>query len=114
MSFSNNRIYLPITLTLASINDSRPLIYGHTVRQLSTPIIASITLPALRLATQVPVEISSSVFIRQDVLVDPFVADTDALGLLEPAGNLLRAPILTDEELDQSPGRMIDVRFGSS
>jgi len=47
MSLSNDRVYFPIAQSLTSIDDDRPLIDAHPVRQLSTPIMASITLPAL-------------------------------------------------------------------
>jgi len=113
MSFSDNRIYFPIAQSLTSIDDARPLIDAHPVRQLSTPIIASITLPALLLAAQVPVEISSSEFVRQDVLVDPLMTDLKAIVVLEPARHLLRTQVKADQSFDQSPGRRIDARFGS-
>ena len=47
MSFPNNCIHLPITQALACIYNSRPLIDAHPVSELSTPVIASIALPAL-------------------------------------------------------------------
>ena len=46
MSFSDNRIYFPITQTLTGINDSRPLVDTHPVLDLSTPVIAPIALQA--------------------------------------------------------------------
>ena len=46
MSFSDNRIYFPITQTLTGINDSRPLVDTHPILDLSTPVIAPIALQA--------------------------------------------------------------------
>ena len=51
MSFPDNRIHLPITQALACIHDSRPLVDTHLVFELSTPIVASIALPTLLLAS---------------------------------------------------------------
>ena len=51
MSFSNNRIDFPVTQALASIHNNRPLVDTHPVFELSTPVIASIALPALFLAS---------------------------------------------------------------
>jgi hypothetical protein len=49
-------------------------------------------------------EISSRMFIHENVLVDPFMADLKAVIILEPIRYLLRAPFLTDQPFDQDPG----------
>jgi hypothetical protein len=49
-------------------------------------------------------EISASMFIRENVLVDPLMADLKVLVLPEPIRDLLRAPVLTDQLFDQEPG----------
>ena len=46
----------------------------------------------------------SSVFIHENVLVDPFMADLKTVVLLEPIRYLLRAPFLADQRFDQDPG----------
>ena len=61
----------------------------------------------------VTVEISSSEFVRQDVLVDPLMTDLKAIVVLEPARHLLRTQVKADQSFDQSPGRRINARFGS-
>ena len=49
-------------------------------------------------------EIPSSVFIREDVLIDPFMTDLKTVILPEPTRYLLRAPFLADQHFDQNPG----------
>jgi len=49
-------------------------------------------------------EISSRMFIHENVLVDPFMADLKIVVFLEPIRYLLRAPILADQRFDQDPG----------
>ena len=49
-------------------------------------------------------EISSRMFIHENVLVDPFMADLKTVVVLEPIRYLLRAPFLADQRFDQSPG----------
>ncbi len=49
-------------------------------------------------------EISSSMFIHENVLVDPFMTDLKTVVRLEPIRYLLRAPFLTDQCFDQDPG----------
>ena len=51
MSFADDRIHFPISQALACIHDSRPLVDAHPVFDLSTPVIASIALPTLLLAS---------------------------------------------------------------
>ncbi len=86
-SFPDDRVYFSVAQALTSDDDVRPLIDANPVKPLATPIIAAITLSTLfpwsacpgspgdlRLEAQVPV--FSSTFVRQDVLVDPFMAST--------------------------------------
>jgi hypothetical protein len=49
-------------------------------------------------------EISSSVFIHENVLVDPLMTDLKAVVLLEPIRYLLRAPVLAHQRFDKDPG----------
>jgi hypothetical protein len=49
-------------------------------------------------------KISASMFIRENVLVDPFMTDLKAIVVLEPARYLLRAQVLADQRFDQDPG----------
>jgi hypothetical protein len=43
-------------------------------------------------------------FIHENGLVDPFMADLKIVVLPEPIRYLLRAPVLTDQLFDQDPG----------
>ena len=43
-------------------------------------------------------------FIHENVLIDPFMADLKAVIILEPIRSLLRAPFLADQHFDQGPG----------
>ena len=56
-------------------------------------------------------KISSSMFICENVLVDPFMADLKTIVVLEPARHLLRSQVKADQSFDQSPGRGIYERF---
>jgi hypothetical protein len=49
-------------------------------------------------------EISPRMFIHENVLVDPFMADLKIVVFLEPIRYLLRAPFLADQCFDQDPG----------
>ncbi len=49
-------------------------------------------------------EISTSAFIQENVLVDPFMDDLKAIITLEPIRYLLRAPFLADQCFDHVPG----------
>ena len=53
-------------------------------------------------------KISSGLFIAENVLVDPFMADLYSEVLPEPARHLLRAPVLADQCFDQNPSRGFD------
>ncbi len=61
MSFSDNRIHFPITQPLACVHNSRPLVDTYPVLDLSTPVIAPVTLPAL-----LPLSGSSSGIVGDD------------------------------------------------
>jgi hypothetical protein len=56
---------------LQSLGD--PLIDTYPIGEYPTMIIAAITVPALLLTTQMAVKIPTSTYIRQDLLIDPFV-----------------------------------------
>ena len=43
-------------------------------------------------------------FIHENVLIDPFMADLKTVVILEPIRCLLRAPFLADQHFDQGPG----------
>jgi hypothetical protein len=52
-------------------------------------------------------KISSRMFIHENVLVDPFMADLKIVVFLEPIRYLLRAPFLADQRFDPDPGEGI-------
>lgn len=49
-------------------------------------------------------KISSGLFICEDVLINPFMADLHTEILSEPTRDLLRTPFLADQRFDQDPG----------
>ncbi len=49
-------------------------------------------------------EISSRMFIHENVLVDPLMTDLNTVVILEPIRYLLWAPFLADQCFDQDPG----------
>jgi hypothetical protein len=106
-------IIVSTSQSLTNVDNGRPLLDAHPVGKLSTPIVAAIALPVSLLASQVTIEAAPCMFICQDVLVDPLMADPKGQVRLEPCRDLLRAPVLMDQELDQSPVRENNVRFGS-
>src|SRR3990172_1601176 len=49
------------------------------------------------------VQAAARSFVLENILVDPFMTDTDILLLLQPARNLFGAPVLPQQSLHQSP-----------
>ena len=70
--------------------------------------MAGVTLAAFLLAAQMLVQITTSSFVTQNVLVNPLMTDLDLVVFQQPARNLFRAPILTNFGLDQRPGFSLD------
>jgi hypothetical protein len=60
-------------------------------------LLAAVAFPPLLLAAQMTMQITS----RQDVLIDPFVADLDGMMTNQPPRDLLRAPVQAQLCLDQ-------------
>jgi hypothetical protein len=58
-------------------------------------------------------EISSSAFVGENVLVNPFVTDLKIAILIEPTRYLLWAPFLAKQGFDQKPCGCIDAISGS-
>jgi len=111
-SFPDDGVGFPITQPTSGVDDGRTIINAYPVTQLPTAVIGAVPLPTGFLASQVAVKIASSTFVSQDVLIDPLMAYSESLGLSEPSGDLLRAPVLANQPLDQRPGRWGNVHLG--
>jgi hypothetical protein len=105
-SFAQDSIDFPITQPFFLFNDRRTLINTHAFRQLTAPIIAAIAFSAFLLATQVFVQITTSAFVCQNILIDSLVADPNTCVPLQQSSSLFRAPILSQLVLDKHPGSL--------
>ncbi|KPJ91938.1 MAG: hypothetical protein AMJ53_10400 [Gammaproteobacteria bacterium SG8_11] len=111
-AFSQDRIDFPVTEAFSLFNDLWALVNTHSIQQLASTVIAPIALAAFLLAAQVYVQLTASLFISQYVLIDPLMTDPHPGVLPQPAGNLLRTPILTQKAFNPHPGLFGDSRFG--
>ena len=57
-------------------------------------------------------EITATALVRIDILVDPFVTDLQSLLHRQPAADLLRAPLLAQQALNQLPSAGCNPRLG--
>jgi len=103
LPFSDHRIDLPVAQTLSAIDHGWTLFNAMAVRQFSPSIILSVAFASLFLATQVSVEVSACLLILQNILIDPFMTDTNPFFLFQPARDLFRAPILSQQPLHPHP-----------
>lgn len=94
---------LPVSQAGAVLHDGRAFVNGTTVGKPSSAVIGPVAFLAQLLAAQVTVEVAALALVLQDVQVDPFVADENLLLLRHPEADLLRAPILAEQALDQAP-----------
>ena len=111
MTFADDRIRFPIAQSLAGIHDRRPQVDAHPVFELPPPVVAPVALPAPFLAAQMSMEISSSAFVGENVLVNPFVTDMKTAILIEPTRYLLWAPFLADHGFDHDPNDFMNSIF---
>ena len=95
MPFANEGVHFPITDPLAFLDDFRSLLNANPVWQLATAVIAAIAFAPFLLAAQMTIQIASRLFVRQDVLVNPLMADLDGMLPTQPPRDLLWAPIQT-------------------
>jgi len=108
MSYSHNGVHFPISNPLTLIDDLWALLNTSAIRQFTPAVMATVALAALLLAAQVFVQITPSLFIAQDVLIDPLMTDLDMLVFQQPARNLFRAPIHMNFGFDQRPDFRLD------
>lgn len=108
VTFPNDRVHFPISKAQPGIHNGWPLVDAHPVLELATPIVAAVALPALLLASQMAMKISTGLFILENVLIDPLVADWNAEMLSKPARDLLGAPLLAYQPFNPLPGSVCD------
>lgn len=103
VSFDDDGIHFPTANPGAFRNDCWALFNAHPIGYSAAPVITVISFTALLLVAQVTIQITSRLFIRQDVLVYPFMTDLERMMPPQPSSDLLRAPILTQFQLNPVP-----------
>ena len=86
------------------------------IGQFSSPVIPSEPFATLSQAAQVLVQVSAIVFVLEDILIDPFMADLDLALTLQPARDLFGAPLLPEQGFYLEPQARRDAidRFAPS
>jgi hypothetical protein len=99
---AHHQIDFPITDSSFFIDDSGAVVNGNPVG--NRAFIRRFGRNPLRLLelAQVSMKSTSAVSIHIDMLVDSFMLYRERFVLLEPAGNLLRAPLVTQFAFDQT------------
>ena len=100
MGFTNNGIKLPITQTAACINNSRAFINANSIDQLTPATVTTISFASVLLTAKVTVKNTALCFILEDILINPLMANSDAVFGLKPKTDLLRAPVLLKQAFD--------------
>src|SRR5210317_2196085 len=103
MSFANNCIKLPITNTGACRDNFGTLVNRHPVEQAATVVGRAIAFPTLFFAAKMLMKITSLVFILENKLVNPLMADCNLALTKKPSADLFGTPVISQETLDQDP-----------
>jgi hypothetical protein len=111
MPFANNGIRFPIPNPLTLLNNLRALFNTSTIGQITPAVTVAIALAAFILTAQVLVQVTSTLFIAQDVLIYPLVTNLDIIVFQQPARNLFWAPFHTNFGFHQRPGFSLDPAF---
>ena len=109
---ADHGVGLPVSDAGAFLNDPRPLVDRNPAPELAPAVITPVAFPAPLLATQVGMEITATVLVRIDILVDPFVTDMQSLLHQQPAADLLRTPLLAQQTLNPFPSSGGNPRLG--
>jgi hypothetical protein len=81
MVLADNRIGLPVAVSLALLDNLRALFNRAAVGHLASAIVRAVALAPLLATAQVMKESAAHLFVRIDVLIDALVADTAVLSL---------------------------------
>jgi hypothetical protein len=103
LASTDDRVYFPVAQSLALLYDGRTLFNTCGLGQFASPIMAAIAFAALLLAAQVVVQVTASPLVSPNVLVDPLMANLNAIFLHQPTRNLLRAPVLAKQLFYHAP-----------
>src|SRR4030042_4402808 len=90
MVFANDRISLPISDAVLGIHNRWTFFNADPVLYLASAIGCAIPFPSFLLCPpQMRVQIAARSFVRQDMLIDGFVTDTNLMFFCQTPGNLL-------------------------
>ena len=107
-----DKVGLPVSGAGAFLDDPRPLVNRNPAPDLAPAVITPVAFPAPLLATQVGMEVAVPALVCINMLVDPFVTDLQSLLPRQPAADLLRTPLLTQQALNPLPGAGRNPRLG--
>ena len=93
--FSDNGIYFPVAQTLSAVDNGWTFFDAAAIRQFASSIVLSVAFAAFLLATQMPIQITTCLFVLQNILIDPFMTEANLLLLFQSARDLFRTPILS-------------------
>ena len=77
--FFDHGVGLPVADAGAFLNEPRPLVDRDPAPDLAPAVMTPVAFPAQLPATQVNMELATTALVRMDMLVDPFMADLQAL-----------------------------------
>src|SRR6266545_1812252 len=101
--FSEHSIYFPVTQALSGVDKGGTLFDRVAIEQFAPSIVRAIPFPSLLLATQMLGQVTTSLLISQNMLVDPFMTNANLLLLFQSARDLFRAPLLSQQFLHPHP-----------
>ena len=85
MRFPHQGVYFPISQAFPSLDKRWTLLDADPIGYFPAVISLPVALAALLLAAQMSMQLSTRTFICQNILINPLVADPDALFLLQPS-----------------------------
>src|SRR5215207_7249525 len=106
VTFADQGVHFPVAQTFSVVDNGWTLFDTATIRQCAPSIILAIALAAFLLAAQMPIQVTTTLFVFEDVLIDPFMTAANPLLLYQPARDLFRTPVLPQQCFHYRP------RFG--
>ena len=99
MTGTNDGISLPITKSAFASHNLRTLFNAGSIGNLTPSKVPVITLTLLLLTAEMAMQSATTPFVRIDVQIDAFMADSGLFGEFQIAGDLLWTPLLAQEPL---------------
>jgi len=109
VAFANNSFEHPVADLGTRVDHIRALVDAYAVDQLASTTIAVVAFAALLLTAQMAIEFTTRRFVLENVVVDPFMTDTNGVYRLKPVTDLLGAPFLVQQPLNPGSDRFIEV-----